>query len=157
MSWRPFLENNKPNDGEKVLAYWPKRTINDCAYESFQAIVTYWGDDGFFYPGEEGCSQPTHWDTCQPDPVVSIPTKFTEEHCQKHMFWSAVRSCPYCKEEKDRENLSKSIDLLRRLYFVIEKPHWKEGETEAQVTDAINSHLSNILGSNWREIDLVET
>jgi hypothetical protein len=153
MTWKCYPEI-KPKNGQKVLAYWPKRIINQCEYASFQSIVTYWNDGEFYYPGEEGYAQPSHWDVCEEDPCVLAPSNTKNQStadCDKHGFRSHVRSCPYCKDELDQSNLDKSLELLKRLYLVIEKPHWKEGETEAEVTDAINAHLSNVFGSNWRQ------
>jgi hypothetical protein len=44
---------------------------------------------------------------------------------------------------------AKLIDLIRRAYVVLHKPHWAQGETDAELSEAINDTMSNILGNDW--------
>lgn len=43
----------------------------------------------------------------------------------------------------------KLLDLIRRAYVVLHKPNWEQGETDDELSDAINNTMSNILGNDW--------
>jgi len=57
--WIPASE--PPAHGTKVLCYWPERTVNDCTYRESMDVTFYCAEDGFWYPGQSGESQPSHW------------------------------------------------------------------------------------------------
>jgi hypothetical protein len=58
--WIP-VEKATPSDGQRVLVYYASRKVGDSEYDEWIAVTYYWDDDKFWYPGEGGYAQPTHW------------------------------------------------------------------------------------------------
>lgn len=47
------------------------------------------------------------------------------------------------------EHSEKLLDLIRRAYVVLHKLNWEQGETDAELSEAINAAMSDILGNDW--------
>lgn len=70
--WIP-VEKATPSDGQRVLVYYAPRKCGDSQYDEWIAITSYWDDDKFWYPGEGGYAQPTHWMALPEPPRCTCP------------------------------------------------------------------------------------
>ena len=61
---------------------------------------------------------------------------------------SAIRDLVQAANEHVH-NSTIMIDLIRRAYIVLHKPHWEQGETDDELSEAINNVMSDMLGNDW--------
>ena len=61
-AWIPTGQGTDPADGQQVIAYWPRRTIDEVWYGELMSVTYYHANDGSFdYPKIYGRTKPTHW------------------------------------------------------------------------------------------------
>lgn len=65
------------------------------------------------------------------------------------ILWSRLNEIRNSKSD-ERSIL---IDLVRRSYLTLTRPHWESGQTDTEVSELINVRMTEILGEDdWREM-----